>query len=227
MSLFDNRPGENLFPDPQRGFTFRVPLTEKYRPRRVLDFLGLEKQKLVLSKFAAQPRCLNWLFVGASGMGKTTIALALAEEIGAELHHIPSQKCTVQNIEDTIRLCWYATRKVNGFHEVLVDEADQMSPAAQLALLSKLDSTDPPPQTFFIFTCNETERLEKRFLSRCSVLKFSSYDMRAELAEFLAKVWNLETNGKATELNFERIAKEATNNVREALMRLEVELLAA
>ena len=39
-----------------------------------------------------------------------------------------------------------------------------MTPAAQLALLSKLDATAFPPNTVFIFTCNETGNLEPRFL---------------------------------------------------------------
>lgn len=216
----------SLFPDPQPSLEFPQPLAEKYRPRRIADFVGLDKQKTILTKFAANPRALNWLFVGESGMGKTTIALALAAEIEGELHHIPSQKCTVENIEDTVRKCWNLTHKVNGFHIVLVDEADQMTEKAQLALLSKLDSTAAPPQTFFIFTCNATKGLEPRFLSRCSVLEFSNYGMRGELAELLARVWKAET-GKDGTLNFERIAKEANNNVRAALMCLEKELLAA
>jgi replication-associated recombination protein RarA len=155
----------------------------------------------------------------------------MAEELGAELHHIPSQKCTLDNVEEVIRMCWYVAQR-GGFHIVLVDEADQMSNAAQLALLSKLDSTARPPKTIFVFTCNSTERLEKRFLSRCMVLEFSSYGMRAELAEFLAKVWDAEVGHssdmpEAKKPDFERIAKDATNNVRDALNRLEVELLAA
>jgi DNA polymerase III delta prime subunit len=187
----------------------------------------LDREKRILTAFAANPRPgQNWIFYGDSGVGKTTMALALALEMGGEVHHIPSQKCTVENIEDVCRMCWYATYKVDGFHVVIVDEADQMTEKAQLALLSKLDSTAPPPQTIFIFTCNKTDGLEKRFLSRCSKLEFSNYGMRGELAAFLAKVYESET-GKAGALNFERIAKESTNNVREALNRLEVELLAA
>ena len=44
---------------------------------------------------------------------------------------------------------------------MLVDEADRMTPAAQLALLSKLDATAIPPNTIFIFTCNETDGLSR------------------------------------------------------------------
>jgi DNA polymerase III gamma/tau subunit len=206
------------------GFAFPQSLTEKYRPRIVADFIGLEKPRKVLSAFLTRPAPSAWLFTGPPGVGKTTMALALAAQLGAELHKIPSQKCTAANVEETIRLCWYLPSKLGGFHLVLVDEADQMSNAAQLALLSKLDATDPPPQTIFIFTANDTERLEKRFLSRCHTLEFSSYGMREALAAFLAKVWNLETKTE-TGPDFLRIAKDSTNNVRDALMRLDVEIL--
>jgi replication-associated recombination protein RarA len=101
-----------------------------------------------------------------------------------------------------------------------------MTPAGQLALLSKLDSTDPAPNTIWVFTANDCERLEKRFLSRCRVLEFSSYGMRSELAKYLADVWKAETGTDGT-IDFERIAKDSTNNVRDALNTLEVELLAA
>ncbi len=83
-----------------------------------------------------------------------------------------------------------------------------------------------------MFTCNDTGKLEKRFLSRCLVLEFSSYGMRAGIAEFLGKVWDAEV-GHSSDLaevkrpDFERIAKNSQNNVRDALSVLEIELLAA
>ena len=221
----------SLFGEEQRGFDYPVSLSEKYRPARVADFIGLAREKRIIGKFIESPRDGAFLFVGPSGIGKTTLALAMAEELGAELHCIGSQKCTVDNVDEIIRQCWYVAQR-GGYHIVLVDEADSMTNAAQLALLSKLDSTAKPPKTIFVFTCNSTDRLEKRFLSRCMVLEFSSYGMRAELAKFLAEVWDKEVGHSsnvpdAKRPDFERIAKDATNNVRDALMRLEVELLAA
>lgn len=100
-----------------------------------------------------------------------------------------------------------------------------MSNAAQLALLSKLDSTDAVPNTIWIFTANDSERLEKRFLSRCRVLEFSSYGMRSEIASLLADVWQKETGQPGT-LDWARIAKDSGTNVRAALSALELELLA-
>jgi len=207
-------------------FAFPQSLTEKYRPTRIADFIGLERPKKVLSAFLKRPASGAWLFLGPSGVGKSTMAMALAGELNAELHKIPSQKCNAQSIEDTVRRCWYAPMTLGGFHVVLADEADAMSNAAQLQLLSKLDSTDPAPNTIWIFTANDAERLERRFLSRCKTLEFSSYGMAGEIATYLDKVWHSE-GGNGNGPDMARMAKESRNNVRDCLMTLEVELMAA
>jgi len=205
-------------------FQFPQPLAEKYRPHAIGDFVGLEKPKRILCKFSANPYASAWLFVGPPGIGKTTMALALAETIGAELHHIPSQKCNAQAIDDTCRMCAYVPLS-GGFHLVVVDEADRMTPAAQLALLSKLDATDAPPNTIWVFTCNATDGLEPRFLSRTRQIEFSSYGLASEAAHLLESIWQREASG-ADAPNFAQIVKDSANNIRDALMFLETELLA-
>lgn len=130
----------------------------------------------------------------------------------------------VANVEEVIRLCWYVPVS-GGFHLVLVDEADRMSNAAQLHFLSKLDATAFPPQTIFIFTCNSTEGLEPRFLSRTRQIEFSSYGIANEAIRLLESIWQREANG-ASAPNLPRIVKNGSNNLRDALMCLETELLA-
>ena len=164
---------------------FPQSLAEKYRPRTIAEFIGLDKPKKILAKFAAKPYWSAWLFVGPSGVGKTSIAIALASQIGAELHHLPSGKCNAQSIEETVRLCHYLPMTSGGTHLVLVDEADGMTNLAQLALLSKLDVTAFPPNTIFVFTCNGTEGLEPRFISVAGSVEFSSYGMAAEITALL------------------------------------------
>lgn len=221
----------SLFPQSQASIDFPQPLSEKYRPKLIADFIGLEKQRKVASAFVRAPREAAFLFCGTSGVGKTTLALAMAQEMGAELHLIPSQKCTVENLEDTLRHCAYVPLS-GGFHFVLVDEIDTASNAAQLALLSKLDSTARPSKTVFCFTCNSSEKLERRFLSRCLTLEFSSYGLRTEVAAFLERVWDVEIGhsgnvADAKRPDFERIVKNANNNIRDSLSVLEIEILAA
>jgi replication-associated recombination protein RarA len=213
-----------MFPESQPGLAFPKPLAEKYRPVHISDFIGLDKVKKILSAFSIRPTVSAWVFVGPAGTGKTTMAQALCSAIHGEFHHIPSQKCDARAIDDVVRQCWYAPFH-GTFHVVVVDEFDHMTQGAQLALLSKLDSTDAPPQTIWIFTGNSTEGIEPRFMSRCRVLEFSSYGMRESLADLLSKVWQSET-GQSSGPNFERIAKDSNNNCRGALMQLELELLA-
>lgn len=211
----------------QTGFNYPAPLTEKYRPARIQDFAGLDKVKKILTRFATNPRPIPFLFVGPSGTGKSTMAVALGTEIGAELHHVPSQECTVSNIEDIVRRCHYVPMAGKRMHLILVDEADQMSPAAQLYLLSKLDSMAPVPNTVWVFTCNAVDRFQDRFLSRTMRLDFSSYGMSTEASELLQRVWFAEGGTTVNAPNFARIVKDSSNNVRESLMRLESEILAA
>src|SRR5580700_9192475 len=221
----------NLFdipsPADQMPIGFPEPLTERYRPRTFDGFVGLEKPRKVMARLAANPFPSAWLFIGSSGTGKTTLALALAEAIPAELHHIPSQECNLDNIERVRRTCQYVPMEGKRMHLVVVDEADRMTDAAQVSLLSKLDSTNFPPNTIFVFTCNDSSRLEPRFLSRLSVLEFSSYGIAKEAAELLGRVWDVETDGSAERPNFARIVKDSNNNVREALNRLQVEIMMA
>jgi DNA polymerase III gamma/tau subunit len=207
----------------QNDLAFPAPLCDKYRPRQISAFLGLDKPKKIMASFVANPRAAAFLFSGASGTGKTTMALALCDAIGGELIHIPSSHCTVSGLEDSLRMTQYVPLTGKKFWFVLVDEADQMTDKAQLALLSKLDSTGRIENTVFVFTCNDTDRFEPRFLSRCLTVEFSSYGLNGNLTEFLREVWLKEGGTSENTPNFSRIA---CGNVRDSLSRLEVELMA-
>jgi replication-associated recombination protein RarA len=56
---------------------FPQSLAEKYRPITIAGFIGLEKAKKIMGKFATHPYQSAWLFVGPPGVGKTSMALAL------------------------------------------------------------------------------------------------------------------------------------------------------
>jgi|SRR5580700_618812 replication factor C subunit 2/4 len=227
MSLFDGTALITGAPRAEQGsMVFPASLSEKYRPHTLSDFVGLDKAKRVLAKYADSPfPNAAFLFVGPSGTGKTSMALALCEAIRGELHHIPSQSCNVAEVENVVRQCHYVPRN-DTLHVVLVDEADQMSTAAQLSFLSKLDGTAFPPQTLFVFTANDTARLQDRFLSRCMVLPFSSQGLAKPTAELLERIWTHEAGETGEKPNFLRMVQDSKNNVRDAVNSLQVELLA-
>jgi len=87
-------------PSEHSHFAFPVRLSEKYRPRKVSEFVGFAQAKRVLQRFTTTPYPCSFLFFGPPGVGKTSMAMAMAEEMGAEFHHLGSQKCNIENLED-------------------------------------------------------------------------------------------------------------------------------
>jgi ATPase family associated with various cellular activities (AAA) len=206
-----------------------MQLTDKYRPTTIEAFAGVDRPKAILAASAANPYPAAFLLVGPSGIGKTTIGLALAEEINAEVQHVPSRRCDLDTVQELVRTCHYVPMLGKDWWLNLVDEADQMSLAAQHAFLSALDTTAFPPNTVFVFTANHTAKLEDRFLSRCRRIQFTTDGMLEPVTAFLKKVWKAETKGKKgkapDEPDFELILRTAKFNIREALMLLETEIL--
>ena len=202
-------------------------LSEKYRPARIADFIGLARPKALMASLAANPYASVWLLVGDSGLGKTTMALALIHELAAELHHIPSRKCDMATVEEVVRSCWYAPMLAARWHVVLVDEADKMTPAAQISFLSLLDATASPPDTIFIFTANSTRLLEPRFRSRCRIVAFTTEGLELEGQHLLAGIFKRETKGTKPETipDFAGILRENGYNIRASLMTLETEMI--
>lgn len=220
-------------PAVQAGFEYPQPLTEKYAPMHVSEFVGLEQAKKVAANVVASPAPRNLLFIGPSGTGKTRMARAIANDMPAQVHHVASGECDVKSVRELRFDCQYGPCVENDWskpakmHLLIVDEADGMSRAAQDAFLSILDGTNRPHGLLCIFTANSTEKLEDRFLSRCQVIKFSSYGILKETADLLAQVWAKESAPESPAPNFARIVKDSANNVRAALMALETEIMSA
>jgi hypothetical protein len=106
-----------------------------------------------------------------------------------------------------------------------------MSKPAQHAFLSVLDATNPPPNTIFIFTANETKGLEDRFVSRCRTLEFDSDAIN--MSQFLQDVFRAEAAEAGIDPmkldvamwpKFGDIVKRAKGNVRRAMMDLEMDI---
>jgi len=206
------------------SFNFPQSLTEAYKPASISDFVGLEKQKKILSNLAANPRPCALLFTGAPGTGKTSMAYAFAESILGEVHHIGSQEATIDQVKAVCHTCNYVPMAGRTFHVIIMDEADRMSPAVQLYLLSKLDGSEPVPCTIWILTCNAVDTFQDRFLSRLLQLpKFNGYGSGECIRTLLARIWS----ERAGTTPLPDLSSVPTSNVREALQWLEVQLLSA
>jgi replication-associated recombination protein RarA len=211
--------------------TFALPesdqLTDRFRPRHTSEFVGIPKLKRLAASLAAKPYNSYYIFRGNSGVGKTSFAVVMAGEIGAQVHHVRSQDCTVETLERIYKNCFYAPANGKRFHLILIDEADLMSVASRNSLLSMTDGTRPAPNTIIILTTNEAEKFEPRFASRFMEFNFSTQGMQKDAADFLATVWAAEAPVGATAPNFARIIKDSNTNIRAALMELQSELAIA
>lgn len=204
-------------------FDLAVPLVEKYRPKRVENFIGLDKVKRIISKFLQRPYSTAFTFCGPPGCGKTSLAMAMSAELNATFWHVGSQSLTADKVRE---LCYHAAyipkAGLSGFHFILVDEVDTASKAALQALLSVLDSTEGMKNTVWAFTCNSCTDLDERFLSRTQRIDFCQYGSSGEIVEFLERVWKAEA-GDAPLPNLKKIA---VGNIRESLQRVSLEVMA-
>ena len=204
-----------------------VSLTEKYQPRRISDFAGLKTAKTLMGKLAQSPWESSWLLCGAPGTGKTSMAFAVAKQLNAEVHHVPSSRCDKAMVEKLVYDCNFVPMfGCSNWHVVIIDEIDAITTAAQNALLSVLDGSGHfPKNSIWFFTCNQTGKLEQRFLSRCRVIPFAAMADASELGDFLYGVWFDEAPATATAPLMHQIFSETDGNVRAALMAIELELM--
>jgi DNA polymerase III delta prime subunit len=213
----------------QAGFTFPDALSDKYKPKRVADFMVAFPRNVMLSVLA-NPRPGAFYFLGASGLGKTEMALAFAAELPAQVHHIASKDCDLERVRKLKLACNYIPHDMFNPERRcrIIDEADRMTEGALLAFLSLLDATGFPPNTIFIFTGNDKpEDPSGRFMSRVKLLPFSKEGMAPQITALLASIWEQEGGSAESAPNFARLTKDSKNNIRDAINTLEVELMAS
>ncbi len=139
-------------------------LTEKYRPHKVEDFVGLPKIKAIVSNFLKNPYPAAFLFIGEPGIGKTAMAIAMADALHSQPLHLASETCNYDNLDKLLRECEMCPTFWNGeyakFHFVLIDEIDSTTQTAQRRLLAKLDASELINNAVFVFTTNTIKSLE-------------------------------------------------------------------
>jgi len=147
---------------------------EKYRPAIVEDCILPESIKKVFQGFVEQKELPNLLLSGSAGVGKTTIAKALCDEIGAsyimingsdEGRFLDTVRNRIRTFASTVSLTSGASHKV-----VIIDEADNTTNDVQLSLRAAVEEFHGNCR--FIFTCNFINKIIEPLHSRCTVVDF-------------------------------------------------------
>ena len=149
---------------------------EKYRPKTIDDCILPEDIKKTFNEFLKQGAIPNLLLSGPPGIGKTTVARALCEQLGADYYVINGSdegrfldtvRNQAKNFASTVSLMdGDASHKV-----IIIDEADNTTNDVQLLLRANIEAFYKNCR--FIFTCNFKNRIIEPLHSRCSVIDFS------------------------------------------------------
>ena len=147
---------------------------EKYRPKVIDDCILPQSIKEVFTGFVSQGELPNLLLTGSAGVGKTTIAKALCEQINAsyimingsdEGRFLDTVRNRIRTFASTVSLTSGASHKV-----VIIDEADNTTNDVQLSLRAAVEEFHSNCR--FIFTCNFINKIIEPLHSRCTVIDF-------------------------------------------------------
>ena len=159
---------------------------EKYRPKTLKEYVVRdEAQRKQIEAWIKEKSIPHLLLSGAPGVGKTTLAKMLFNELDVSGYDILEINASRENSVDTVR------DKINNFVQimpfgeykyVLLDEADYMSPNGQAALRGVMESYHTSAR--FILTCNYPNRVIPALHSRCQGFHMETIDK----TEFTARV---------------------------------------
>jgi DNA polymerase III delta prime subunit len=146
---------------------------EKYRPKTISECIlpkGIKKTFLSILDSSEIP---NMMFTGSQGVGKTTVAKALCNELGLDYIIINgSEQGNIDTLRGKIKQFASSVSLMGGYKVIILDEADYLNPqSTQPALRAFIEEFSNNCR--FIFTCNFKNRIIKPLHSRCSVYDFS------------------------------------------------------
>lgn len=163
---------------------------EKYRPQTIDECILPESMKNTFKQFIDSGELPNFLFAGGPGCGKTTVAKALCNEVGAEYLFINgSEESGIDVLRTKIRNFASSVSLTDAKKVVILDEADYTNPNSfQPALRGFIEEFSNNCR--FIFTCNYKNRIIEPLHSRCAVVefKFDESEKRDLLRAFYKRV---------------------------------------
>ena len=148
---------------------------EKYRPQTIEECILPDNIKKTFKEFLNKGEIPNMLLAGPPGIGKTTVAKALCNELGVDFYVINGSdegrfldtvRNNAKNFASTVSLASEAKHKV-----IIIDEADNTGNDVQLLLRAFIEEF--AGNCRFIFTCNYKNKILEPLHSRCAVVDFS------------------------------------------------------
>ena len=148
---------------------------EKYRPKTIDECILPEGIKKTFREFLNEGSIPNLLLSGPPGIGKTTVAKALCNQLGADYYVINGSdegrfldtvRTNAKNFASTVSLTSESKHKV-----IIIDEADNTTSDVQLLLRASIEEFSKNCR--FIFTCNYKNKIIEPLHSRCTVIEFS------------------------------------------------------
>jgi DNA polymerase III delta prime subunit len=148
---------------------------EKYRPTTIDECILPDSIKKTFKEFLNKGEIPNMLLAGPPGIGKTTVAKALCNELGVDFYVINGSdegrfldtvRNNAKNFASTVSLSSEAKHKV-----IIIDEADNTGNDVQLLLRAFIEEF--AGNCRFIFTCNYKNKILEPLHSRCAVVDFS------------------------------------------------------
>ena len=164
--------------------------TEKYRPQTVGDCILPERLKVPFQEYVNQKQIPNLLLTGGAGVGKTTIAKAMCNEIGADYMVINgSDESGIEVFRTKIKNFASSMSFSGGRKVIIIDEADYLNAnSTQPALRNAIEEF--ASNCSFIFTCNFKNRIIDPLHSRCAVIDFNlkGEERQKTATEFLKRI---------------------------------------
>ena len=172
---------------------------EKYRPKTIEECILPEDTKKMFQDFLNKGEIPNMLLAGPPGIGKTTVAKALCNQLGVDYYVINGSdegrfldtvRNNAKNFASTVSLSSTAKHKV-----IIIDEADNTTPDVQLCL--RAFTEEFIGNCRFVFTCNYRNKIIQPLHSRCAAIDFTlKGKQKTELAgkffKRLQEILNLE-----------------------------------
>ena len=161
---------------------------EKYRPKKLEEYVGNEHLKQKVSDYLTSGDVPHLLFFGKAGTGKTTLAKLIVNSINCDYIIINASD---ENNVDTVRNKVKGFASTVGFKDlkvIILDEFDYMTPNAQAILRNLMETFSKHCR--FILTCNYVEKVINPIQSRCQTFQIvppTKKDVAVQISQILGK----------------------------------------